>query len=383
MRTVPLATASNGFGFALWSRARATPGNLALSPASLSAALATTWGGAAGETAAELKQVLRIEGDAGAAMAGWGKLATELQDASRSFRLRIANRLFAAQRYKLEAAYVDRLRATYGTQLETLDFEGAPEPARVHINMWVERKTERRIKDLLPPGAIAPETRLALVNALYFRGDWQEPFNKDNTTEQPFTVAPGKTRPAMMMCRRGDYAFAKAGGVSIVALPYTDGDATMVIVLPDKIDGLDAVERSLDPARLAAWTGALKHREVLVWLPRFAIDPPEAVELGAQLQALGMARAFDRARADFTWIANPPDPGERLCIDRVFHKAFVKVDERGTEAAAATIVEMMGIDSIPSPVPELKADHPFLFFILDEATGLVLFMGRVADPTAP
>jgi serpin B len=169
----------------------------------------------------------------------------------------------------------------------------------------------------------------------------------------------------------------------VVALPYEGGDATMLVVLPDKLDGLDSVERSLDAARLSAWRRALSSQEVVVWLPRFVIDPPAAVELGGELQALGMARAFDRERADFSGIARPPDPRDRLVLDRVFHKAFVKVDERGTEAAAATAVVMMRAGGMPRPVPEFKADHPFLFFILDEATGLVLFMGRVAEPTAP
>ncbi len=379
---MPLATASNAFGFGLWSRVRAAPGNLAISPASISAALAMTWGGARGETAAGMQQVLRIEEDAGAAMTGWGKLTAALHDASRSFQLRIANRLFGAGGYRLEAAYLAQLEAAYGARLETLDFAGAPEDARARINRWVESKTEQRIRDLLPPGSIMPDTRLALVNAIYFLADWMEAFNKDNTTEQPFTAAPGVTRPAMMMCRRGEYAYAKTGGVSVVALPYEGGDATMLVVLPDRLDGLDAVERSLDAARLSAWRRALRSQEVLVWLPRFAIDPPAAVELGTHLQELGMAYAFDRERADFTAIASPPDPADRLVIDRVFHKAFVKVDERGTEAAAATAVVMMLLGSRPRPVPEFKADHPFLFFIIDEATDLVLFMGRVAEPNA-
>jgi serpin B len=209
------------------------------------------------------------------------------------------------------------------------------------------------------------------------------PFNKDNTTEQPFALAAGRTRPAMMMCRRGDYSLARADGASILALPYADGDATMLVVLPDQPDGLDALERSLDAARLTAWIRALKHQELLVWLPRFLVDPAETLELSRPLQALGMARAFDRARADFTAIASPPDPADRLCIDQVLHKAFVKVDERGTEAAAATIVEMIPRGGMPRPVPEFRADHPFVFFIVDETSGLVLFMGRVTEPKAP
>jgi len=376
-----LATASNTFGFDLWSHVRSTPGNLAISPASISTALVMTWGGAQGNTAAEMKRALRIDVDADAAMAGWGKLAAALQDPSRSPVLRIANRLFGEQTYKLEAAYLDKTRAAYGAPLEAIDFAGAPGAAREHINQWVEDQTERRIKDLLPPRSIVSDTRLVLVNAIYFLADWMDPFEAHDTTEQRFSLSAGETRPAMMMCRQGDYSFAKADGVSMLALPYAGGDATMFVVLPDRLDGLDAVEESLDAAQLAAWRRALSSHEVRVSLPRFLIDPREATELSQPLEALGMARAFDRERADFTAIANPPNPADRLYIDAIFHKAFVKVDEQGTEAAAAT-AEMIASACMPEPALEFKADHPFLFFIVDTTSDLVLFMGRVAEPLA-
>ena len=378
-----LATASNTFGFDLWARLRAAPGNLTISPASISTALAMTWGGAKGETATEMKQAMRSEVDADAAMLGWGQLSGTLQDKSRKLTLRIANRLFGEQSYKFEAAYLDKTKAAYGAPLEPIDFKQAPEPSRAHINKWVADQTEQRIKDLLPPRSIVPDTRLVLVNAIYFLADWADQFEKRQTSEQPFQLAPGRTQPAMLMRRRGTYRLAKADGAAILELPYAGGDAAMLVALPDKVDGLDALEKSLDAARLASWTQALADQELLVWLPRFLIDPPEALELGKPLRALGMARAFDPERADFTAIANPPRPADRLYIGAVFHKAFVKVDEKGTEAAAATAVAMPRGGGAPRPVPEFKADHPFLFFIIDKPTGLVLFMGRVAEPKAP
>jgi serpin B len=379
----PLATASNAFGFDLWSRVRATPGNLVISPASISTALAMTWGGAKGPTSAEMKKALRLDLDPDAAMIGWGKLATALQDRSRSLQLRIANRLFGEQSYQFEAAYLEKTRAAYGAPLEPLDFVKAPEPSRAHINKWVEDQTEQRIKDLLPPRSIVADTRLVLVNAIYFLADWQDQFEKQQTTQQPFTIAPGRTQPAMLMRRRGAYRMARADGVAVLELPYAGGDAAMLVVLPDRVDGLPAVEKALDAARLTAWTQALADQQVQVWLPRFVVDPPAAMELAKPLKALGMARAFDRARADFTAIANPPRPEDRLYVGAVFHKAFVKVDEKGTEAAAATAVVMPRATGMAPPVPEFKADHPFLFFIVDKASGLVLFMGRVAEPKAP
>lgn len=378
-----LAKGSNTFGFDLWSRVRKEPGNLSISPASISIALAMTWGGAKGGTAAEMKQALRLGVDAGAAMAGWGQLAAALQDKSRSLVLRIANRLFGEQSYKLEAPYLEQTRAAFGAPLEALDFAKAPEPARAHINKWVADQTEQRIKDLLPPRSIVADTRLVLVNAIYFLADWREPFEKHATREQPFTVAPGKTRPAKLMVRRGSYRMAKVDGVSVLELPYAGDDTAMLVVLPDRVDGLGDVEQALDADKLATWTQALGQQEVLVWLPRFTIDPPAALELSKSLKALGMAQAFDAERADFTGIANPPKPADRLYIGAVFHKAFVKVDEKGTEAAAATAVAPRLGGGMPRPVPEFKADHPFLFFIVDRASGLLLFMGRVTDPKAP
>jgi serpin B len=378
--TAALATASNSFGLDLWSRVRAEPGNISISPASISIALAMTGAGAKGETAAEMKQVLRLGAGADVAVADWGQLATALQDKSRSLVLRIANRLFGEQSYKFEAAYLDQTRAAFGAPLEPVDFAGAPEPAREHINQWVADQTEQRIQDLLPPRAIDSSTRLVLVNAIYFLADWQHPFEKHATREQPFTVAPGKTVPAMLMVRRGNYRMAKGNGVSVLELPYAGGDAAMLVVLPDQVDGLEAVERSLDAAKLTTWMQALGPQEILVWLPRFKVDPPKAMEIGKELKALGMQRAFDRERADFTGIANPPRPSDRLFIGAVFHKAFVKVDEKGTEAAAATAVSMPRGGGPPRPVPELKVDHPFLFFIVDRASGLLLFMGRVTEP---
>ncbi len=379
----PLAAASNKLGLDLWSHVRKAPGNLAMSPASISLALAMTWGGARGETAAEMKRAMRLDVDADAAMAGWGQLAAALQAPARALELRIANRLFGEQSYKLEAAYTDRTKAAFGAPLEPLDFRNAPDAARAHINKWVADRTEQRIKDLLPPRSIVPDTRLVLVNAIYFLADWQAQFEKRATTEQPFTLAPGKTVPAKLMRRRGSYRLAKVGGVAVLELPYQGGDAAMLVVLPDKVDGLAAIEASLDAGKLAAWTAALADAQVDVLLPRFQIDPPAPLELKKPLEALGMARAFDRKRADFTGIANPPSPDDRLYIGAVFHKAFVKVDEKGTEAAAATAVVMPRTAGMPPPAIEFKADHPFLFFIVDRASGLVLFMGRVAEPKAP
>ena len=375
----PLATASNALAFDLWAKTAAS-GNVAMSPASISLALAMTYGGAKGETAAQMKQVLHLTGDADAAMIGWGTLAGALQAPDRKLKLRIANRLFGEETYTFESPYLERTKAAFGAPLEPTDFIHGADAARDHINGWIADQTEKRIKDLLPPRALTAATRLVLVNAIYFLADWEQPFEKLATSPEPFTLAPGKTSPVPTMHAQAHARLAKVDGVKMLELRYAGGDAAMWIVLPDKPDGLAAVEHGLDPARLGTWKAALTAQPVAIALPKFTIDPADALDLATPLAALGMARAFDAEKADFTGIAVDPDPAKRLYISRVIHKSFVKVDEKGTEAAAATAVVMPTGMGRPEPAEPFVADHPFLFFIVDRASGLVLFMGRVADP---
>jgi len=378
----PLAKASNAFGVDLYGQLRARPGNLALSPAGISIALAMTWGGAKGDTAAQLRKVLHLDGDPATVGAAWGKLAGALQDPARPLTLRIANRLFGEQSFRFERPFLDATAAAYGAPLEPLDFVHAAEAQRVHINGWVADRTAQRITNLLPPASLDDTTRMVLVNAIYFLADWASPFEPKATFAQPFHRTATDDVSTMMMHQRATYGVAHQGGVSVLAMPYRGGDAEMWIVLPDKIDGLAEVERTLDAATLDGWRAALAPQEVQLTLPRFVIDPADPAELAQPLATLGMPDAFDAAKADLTGIGVPPDPRNRLFISRVFHKAFVKVDEKGTEAAAATAVVAVEGAGMPAPAPQLAVDHPFLYLIVDKASGLVLFMGRVADPSA-
>jgi serpin B len=374
----PLAMSSNQLGFALWGRLQKTPGNLALSPASISTALAMTWGGARGKTADEMREVLHLDGTPETVMMRWGRLAGGLQNPARPLRLRIANRLFGEQTFRFEQAFLDQTKAAYGAPLESVDFRGAPEAARTKINRWVERETESRIKGLLPSGSLMADTRMVLVNAIYFLAEWASPFQNEETWPQPFHVGGTKPKRVPMMHQLAYFRHAKADGLE---LPYKGNDVAMYVALPDAADGLPAIEQALDADRLAALASALAKAHVNVSLPKFTIDPKEPLAVADHLKALGMAEAFDQTKADFTGIGVPPDPRHRLYISAVFHKAFVKTDEKGTEAAAATAV-LMGESGAAAPEPaiEFKADHPFLFFIVEKPSGLVLFMGRVVDP---
>ena len=377
-----LSAGNNALAFDLYRKTRTQPGNLALSPISISSALTMTWGGARGETAAEMQSVLHVQGKAEEAMDISGKLLASLGAADGKVTLRVANRLFGEKAYTFDPAYLERTRAVFGAPLEGLDFKHAADASRVHINDWVASQTQKRITDLLPAGSLDAETRLVLTNAIYFLGDWQSPFENNATAPAAFHVSPTSTKQLPTMNQVGSFRFAATDGVKLLEMPYVGGEVAMTLVVPDALGGLDAVEQRLSPEVLTKWSTAMEPQKVIVALPRFEIDPATSLSLGDTLQALGMRLAFDREKADFTGIANPPSPADRLYISKVFHKAFVKLDEKGTEAAAATAVVMARAGSAaPSKPPaEWRGDRPFLFFLRHVKSGAILFMGRVSDP---
>lgn len=374
---------SNAFGIELYGRLKEGPGNRVFSPASVSTALAMTWGGARGETAEEMRRVLHLQGAPAEAMRDSGRLLRELQDSKRGVTFRIANRLFGERSYRFEPSYLEATKAAYGAPLESLDFRGAFEAARVAINGWVEAQTEERILGLVPPRGLNADTRLVLVNAIYFLGDWADPFTKEVTRPAPFHLSLSAKTDVPTMHQTQTFRWMRADRFQALELPYERGAFSMLVLLPDAVDGLAALEDGLSAQSLDRIVGALASTRVALALPKFEVNPAGSIPLSRLLPGLGMKAAFDRGRADFTGIANPPDPRDRLFIGEAFHKAFVKTDEKGTEAAAATAVVAMRVGSaMPSQPLPFKADHPFLFLIRDNASGLVLFMGRVSDPSA-
>ncbi|HEY4240426.1 MAG TPA: serpin family protein [Kofleriaceae bacterium] len=351
-----IVAGSNAFGFELWARVRALPGNLAISPASISTALAMTYAGARGETAKEMQRVLHLPDGA---MQQWDALWRS-RGPGRS-ELRIANRLFGERSLGFEQAVLDETAA-----LEPLDFIKHPAQARATINAWVERETRERIRELLPVDAITVDTRLVLVNALYFLAKWVTPFVDYKTRPAKFL---DRDVPTMNNIAR--FGYAKRDGVQLLAMPYRGGES-MLVMLPDARDGaLD-----VDADRLAGWRSALETKLVQVALPKFRIDATSPLSLEAPLKALGMTTAFSRDAADFSGMTT----AEALCLSSVFHKTFVRVDEKGTEAAAATAAAMVPRSGPPRPEVTFIADRPFLFAIIDDATGLVLFLGRCTSP---
>jgi serpin B len=358
-------------------------GNLFFSPTSLSTALAMTREGARGETAAELDRALHLPAERRAA--GQAALLEALRPREVSewdeegherrlpaYELSVANALWGQQGAPFAATFTATLEAQYGAPLERLDFKDV-DAARARINGWVAERTRQRIKDVVPEGTPRPDARLVLANAILYAAAWREPFQEEATKDAPFH-APGGDVQARLMRRVDHLGYAQDDAVQVVSIPYRGGATSFVLVLPRERDGLAAVEAGLTAEKLAGWVGALKDVKVDVRLPRFEVTT--AFEARAALEALGVKRAFDADAADFSGMLE----SEELCVGAVLHKAYVAVDEAGTEAAAATVViASLGLPPPETPV-EVVADHPFLFLIRHDPTGAVLFMGRLATP---
>jgi serpin B len=355
------------FGAKLHGQAAKKPGNLIYSPASIGIALAMTREGATADTAKEMDAVLgtSIGADAKALMIGL--------KATNGPEIVIANRLYGDAKLTWVKSFVDITRTGYGAPIESVDFRKDAEGARTKINKWVEEQTKNRIKDLLAPRTLDETTRLVLVNAIYLKAQWMMPFREANTKAVPFAVAGGAKVKAPTMHgtiegHNGTYA-----GARLVDIPYANNPRlSMLIAVPER-GKLDAIEATYTKEGLAGFMKNLSPAGIELALPKFKIE--SSLDLNDALAKLGMARAFARDKAEFEGITKD----ERLFISKVIHKAFVEVDEKGTEAAAATAVAVATGGAARKYVP-FKVDRSFAFFIHD-AAGTVLFAGRVTDPT--
>lgn len=373
-----LVRGNTAFALDLYDQLKAQDGNLFFSPYSISSALAMTTAGARGETAAQMEKVLHFAPGGGEAHAAFETLQERLEtvQARGVVQLAVANSLWPQKDYPFLPEFLELVKARYDAGITPLDFAGETEGARTTINRWVEEKTREKIRDLIAQGNLDPLTRLVLVNAIYFKGSWASRFDAARTEEADFQVAADSTVKVPMMAQTRKYSYAEMDDRQVLKLPYEGGDLSMLVVLPREKAGLAALEAGLSLERLAEWTSQLAEREVRVLLPKFKLTWG-AVELNRNLMALGMADAFDDQRADFSGMDGRMG---WLYIGLVLHKAFVEVNEEGTEAAAATAVAMR-VKSMPRPPVEFRADHPFLFLIQEEETGTILFMGRVEDPS--
>ena len=369
-----VAAGNNRFAFDLYRRLAAEPAhagdNLFFSPYSITSALAITCEGARGTTADEIGAVLYLPENETLRREGFAAIDAGLNRGSGNYTLRTANALWAEETYSLLPDYIDVAAHGYGANVTNLDFIENPDGSRETINRWVEEQTEDKIRDLLPPGSIDPLTRLVITNAIYFKGTWAELFDPNKTTEEEFRVAPNQTVTVPMMHGNAVYPYAETETLRVLEMPYAHGnetELTMLVFLP-KEDNLTVAEEALDAGRLADLQKSLVSQRVRVFFPKFTLET--GYPLPGVLAAMGMPTAF-ADDADLSGMDGTRD----LFVTGVFHKAFVDVNEEGTEAAAATGVVVGG-----GATPVFRADHPFVFLIVEKDSGAILFIGRVVNP---
>jgi serpin B len=371
---VAFAKASNGLGLELYAKLRAAEGNLVISPASISMALAMTWAGAREKTAEEIAKTLRLRGKRDEATASAGRLLLWLNDSiAEAPRLCIANRLFVQETSDLESDFLEVASEQFGAPVESVDFRGASEEARPTINTKVAALTEGRIPELLPPASVDAMSRMVLANAVFFLGDWLHPFSEQETTEREFN-AYGELQNVPMMQQQASFGYTSADGAQILELPYHGEELSMLLVLPDQRHGLRKLEAELTIARIERWGSLLRPTKVRVVLPRLELG--HSSKLRTPLQELGLKRAFEDVLADFSGISTLED----LFLEDVYHAVVVRVNEKGSGApATAAPAAKSGAAEM---VPEFIADHPFLFVIRVTRSGTILFLGRVVAPAA-
>lgn len=371
------ATSSNRLAIDLYQQTRGRKGNLFFSPASISTALAMTWAGAAGTTRQQMAQVMHLE-TSEAVNAGFADLSQVLNstDDRNGYQMTSANRLWGAMDTQFESSFLSVMKETYHAPLERLSFS-QPETARTRINEWVQTQTRGRIAGLVPPGVLKSSDRLVLTNAIYFLGGWAAVFNKSQTKPDSFWVSLTDSVETPMMYQQHSFLYAEDEQCQIVSLPYRGRSVSMVVVLPKSRDGLSRLEEGLTQELLETWIQRMVDRPVKLHLPRMRME--SQLMLADVLKSLGMSEALSDS-ADFSAMSKQ----ESLKISEVIHQANIDVDEKGTEAAAATAV-IIAPTSAPAPTepPEpvvFRANHPFLFLIRDNPSGAILFLGRMQQP---
>uniref|UniRef100_A0A8C8E8B1 Serpin B10 n=1 Tax=Otus sunia TaxID=257818 RepID=A0A8C8E8B1_9STRI len=361
--------------------------NIFFSPWSIATALAMVYLGAKGDTATQMAEVsseisrttwentTKLFPKSENIHSGFKELLSAINKPSSTYLLKSANRLYEEKTYPLLPKFLKLLTSYYNAKPQAVNFKTAAEQARALINLWVENETERKIQDLLPAGSLNSRTVLVLVNAIYFKGNWEKKFLEKNTSEMPFRLSKTKTKPVQMMFLRDAFLIfhETTTKFKIIELPYVENELSMFVLLPDDISGNTNGLEELTYEKLAEWTKSANmiKAEVDLYLPKLKLE--ENYDLKSTLSSMGIQNAFDPVQADFTGMSVKKD----LYISKVVHKAFVEINEEGTEAAAATAVL-----TLRSKVPTMtfKADHPFLFFIRHNKSQTILFFGRLCSP---
>ncbi|NXL95606.1 SPB10 protein, partial [Alectura lathami] len=375
-----LSASTNSFTLDLYKKLDETSKgqNIFFAPWSIATALAMVRLGAKGDTAAQMAKVPEHE-EAENIHSGFKQLLSAINKPRNTYVLKSANQLFEEKSYPLLPKFLELITRYYQAKPQAVNFKTAAEQARVQINSWVENETERKIQNLLPAGSLDSRTVLVLVNAVYFKGNWEKRFLEKDTSEAPFRLSKTKTKRVQMMFLKDTFLMLHEPTMKfkIIELPYVENELSMFVLLPDDISdnttGLELVERELTYEKLSEWcnSATMMKFEVELYLPKFKLE--ENYDLKPSLSSMGIQNAFDPVQADFTGMSEKKD----LFISKVIHKAFMEVNEEGTEAAAATGVL---VTRSRTPAVTFKADHPFLFFIRHNKSKTILFFGRLCSP---
>ncbi|XP_069368593.1 leukocyte elastase inhibitor-like isoform X2 [Paralichthys olivaceus] len=381
--SAPLSKANTSFCLDLFKQLSDNDktANVFFSPFSISSALAMVMLGARGNTHAQMSESLKTKNCQDDVHADFSKLLNALNKADAPYSLSVANRLYGEQSYQFVEDFLGETRKHYNAELESVDFQTSHEEARLNINTWVEKQTQGKIQDVLAQGVVDNMTRLVLVNAIYFKGNWNKQFKESDTKDAQFRLNKNESKPVKMMHQKTKFplTFISEVNCQVLEIPYKGEELSMLIFLPMDIDdsstGLEKLDKELTYEKFVEWTrpDMMDKVEVQLGLPRFKME--ESYDLKNVLISMGMVDAFDIAMSDFSGMS----PSNDLVLSKVVHKAFVEVNEEGTEAAAATAAVMM-LRCFPSPPVRFFADHPFLFFIRHNTTMSVLFAGRYCSP---
>ncbi|XP_045706140.1 serpin B13-like [Phyllostomus hastatus] len=387
-----LGAVTTRFGLDLFKElSKVHKGNIVFSPVSISTAIGMLLLGARGATAAQLREVLFSEQDTESSGIKaeekeiekteeihhqFQMFLSEINKVTNNHELKIANRLFGEKTYLFLQKYLDYVEKYYHASLEPVDFINAADESRKKINSWVESQTHEKIKDLFPDAALSSSIKLVLVNAVYFKGQWDREFKKEHTKEEEFWLDKDTSKPVLMMTQRHTFSFAFLEDLQakILGIPYKNSELSLFVLLPNDIDGLEKIIDEVSPEELEEWTrpGQMARRPVDLRLPRFALE--DSYDLKAPLAALGMREAFNEHQADYSGMS----PRSGLSAQKFLHRSFVVVTEEGTEATAATGASY-GVSSGPS-YETVHCDHPFLFLIRHNTSNGVLFFGRFSSP---
>jgi serpin B len=354
--------------------------NIFFSPFSISSAVAMVYEGAKGQTATEIANVFHFPANIADVRSGYQSAFAAINSNSGSYTLSTANALWVQNNYQLLGSYTNAVKTYYGGSITDVDFINDPTAAVSTINRWVADRTANKIQNILSTGDITQSTRLILTNAIYFKGAWSSPFDVSSTHPKNFTTSGGDSSQVPMMEQTSNFSYADVGGAQLLRLPYNGNDVSMFVLLP-KGNNLSGFENGLNYQTISGWEKEAQFQLVDVSFPKFKIETEE--HMPPDLEAMGMPTAFSPSSADFSGIAPIKDTAENLYIGNVIHKAFIDTDEYGTEAAAATAIVMSATDAIVGPPPRpvvFNANHPFVFFIQENQTGNILFIGRVVKP---